>query len=271
MTAPILIVGCGKMGSALVAGWLARGIAPTRIHIIEPAPGPALAGLSSAGVRGVAQVGELPPGFAPATIVLAIKPQAMDAGLPPLTPFMRGAPLVLSIAAGRPVAYLEARLGTQPGIVRAMPNTPAAIGRGISVLFAGRRANAAQRAEAEELMRAVGETAWIEDEVLMDAVTALSGSGPAYVFLLVEAMTDAGIAAGLDPALAQRLARATVAGSGAMLDRLPQDPATLRADVTSPGGTTAAALAVLMAADGLGALLRRAVTAAARRARELAS
>ena len=269
MTAPLLLVGCGKMGSALVAGWLARGAAPEEISIIDPAPGPAVAAFAAAGACVVAEAGSLAPGFAPRAIVLAVKPQTMDAALPPLAPCLRANPLVLSIAAGRTIAMLEARLGPHAGVVRAMPNTPAAIGHGITVLCAGASASATQRAEAEELMRAVGETAWIEREALLDAVTALSGSGPAYVFLLVEAMADAGVAAGLDPALASRLARATVAGAGAMLDRLPQEPAALRADVTSPGGTTAAALALLMAENGLGALMRRAVAAAARRAREL--
>ncbi len=268
MAGPLLLVGCGKLGGALLAGWLARGV--TGLWVIEPAPAPSLRASVAQGVNLVATATELPADFAPRAAVLAVKPQALEAALIPLPPFLADDTLLLSVAAGRTIGFIEARLGRAARIVRAMPNTPAAIGRGMTVLCAGRNAGATEARLAEELMGAVGEVAWIGDEALMDAVTAVSGSGPAYVFLLVEALAEAGVAAGLEAALAMRLARATVAGAGALLDRLPQHAATLRADVTSPGGTTAAALAVLMSETGLLPLMKRAVAAAARRGRELA-
>jgi len=270
MAGPLVLVGCGKMGGALLAGWLKRGMAPDRIIVIEPAPNPAILDLASKGMRLTANATALPADLRPEVVVLAVKPQAMDAALAPLGPLMKAEPLILSIAAGRTIGYYHERLGSDAAIVRAMPNTPAAIGRGITVLCANRRASAAQRAVAAELLTAVGEVAWVEDEAAMDTVTALSGSGPAYVFLLVEALAEAGVAQGLDPVLAGRLARVTVAGAGALLEQSEKDAASLRVDVTSPGGTTAAALEVLMAKDGLSPLMRRAVAAAARRARELA-
>lgn len=260
----VLLVGCGRMGSALLSGWLDRGIAAADLVVVDPTC-PAAEPVSV-----VADAQSIPPGFAPDVIVLAVKPQMMEAALPPYRRFVASA-LFLSIAAGKPTAYFRRAFGDDVAIVRAMPNTPAAVRRGITVCFSDETVSAGRRALAESLLEAVGEVGWIADEARMDAVTALSGSGPAYVFLLAEAMAEAGVALGLDPALAVRLARATVSGSGELL-RLSTDSAgDLRRAVTSPAGTTAAALAVLMdEAAGFGPLLRDALAAAEHRSRELA-
>ena len=206
---------------------------------------------------------------AAAAIVIAVKPQTAPEAVPPLARYVGKNTLVLSIMAGRTIGFLEKAL---PGaaIVRAMPNTPAAIGRGITVACPNGKVSARQRKLASDLLAAIGTVEWANDETLMDAVTAVSGSGPAYVFLLAEAMTKAGIAAGLPADLAATLARETVAGSGELLHRSPLDAATLRQNVTSPGGTTAAALAVLMGPGGFDELLTKAIAAATRRGRELA-
>jgi pyrroline-5-carboxylate reductase len=202
-------------------------------------------------------------------VVVAVKPQTAPEVMPALVPFVGAATVVVSIMAGRTLRFLD---GALPGaaLVRAMPNTPAAIGRGITVAFANARVSSQQRELVHALLSAVGAVEWVSDEALMDAVTALSGSGPAYVFLLAEAMAKAGAAAGLPPALAATLARATVAGAGELLHRSPLDAATLRQNVTSPGGTTAAALDVLMANDALAPLMTKAIAAATKRSRELA-
>jgi pyrroline-5-carboxylate reductase len=202
--------------------------------------------------------------------VIAVKPQTAPEALPPLAGYVGKTTLVLSIMAGRTIAFLEKALPVGTAIVRAMPNTPAAIGRGISVAFANAKISAPQRKQASDLLAAIGKVEWIGDEALMDAVTALSGSGPAYVFLLAEAMANAGIAAGLPPALATRLARETVAGSAELLHRSDLDAVTLRRNVTSPGGTTAAALDILMGPGGFDSLLTQAIIAATRRSQELA-
>lgn len=262
---PILLVGCGKMGSALLRGWLGRGLPPAAVQVIEP-NADAIAGL---GVGHHAEPGTLPPGFRPRLVLLAVKPQVMEAVLPAYRRLATGA-VILSIAAGRTIATLARHLGDAAAIVRAMPNTPAAVGRGITVACAGPTVDAAGRALCEELLAAVGEVAWVAEEGLLDPVTALSGGGPAYVFLLIECLAEAGRAAGLPADLAMRLARVTVCGSGE-LARLSAEPAaTLRQNVTSPNGTTLEALKVLMAEDGLQPLLTRAIAAAARRSRELA-
>jgi pyrroline-5-carboxylate reductase len=262
----ILLAGAGKMGGALLQGWLALGLSPEKVAVIEPQPSPELAALSKQGLR-------LNPPHqvvgAAAAVVVAVKPQIAPEVLPALAPFVGAGTVVVSIMAGRTLGFLADSL-PRAGLVRAMPNTPAAIGRGITVAVANPLVAPEQRAFVDVLLSAVGAVEWITDEALMDAVTALSGSGPAYVFLLAESMTRGGTAAGLPPALADRLARVTVAGAGELLHRSPLDPATLRQNVTSPGGTTAAALEVLMAADGLDPLMRRAVAAAKRRAEELA-
>ncbi len=266
--AALLLIGCGKMGGALLAGWLARGPAGLRLVAVEP-DGAAAEAARRRGVTVAATPGELPAGLAPETVVFAVEPQALAEAAAQHAAHMRAGALALSIAAGRSMAWLEERLGAGTAIVRAMPNTPAAVGEGIAALVANRHVSPAQRRQAEALLQAAGETVWLEDEALMDAVTAISGSGPAYVFLVMEALAAAGQAAGLPPGLACRLARRTVIGAGALARASDEAPGRLRAGVTSPGGTTERALAVLMASDGIAPLFERAVAAAAARAREL--
>ncbi len=271
---PIFLVGAGRMGGALLKGWLARGIAPSRIFVQEPSPPPDSAALiSSSGI-----VAGTPPAMPspPAVIVLAVKPQLMDDVLPQVAPLVGPDTVVLSIAAGRTIASLAGHLQKGAAIVRAMPNTPAAIGRGISALYANAAVRPEQARLCESLMAVAGETVWLDDEALMDAVTAVSGSGPAYVFLLAECLAEAGQAAGLPAELTAKLARATISGAGELLHQSKLGPAELRRNVTSPGGTTAAALRILMGDESEGGrgpmrdLLREAVEAAARRSRELA-
>jgi pyrroline-5-carboxylate reductase len=263
----LLLVGAGKMGSALLEGWLALGLDPKKIAVLEPQPGKELTALAAGGLRlnpSADAVGDV------SAIVLAVKPQTAPAVMPALVPFVGASTVTLSIMAGPTLRFLEQALSARAAVVRAMPNTPAAIGRGITVAVANARVSAPQRELVHALLSAVGAVEWVEDEALMDAVTAVSGSGPAYVFLLAEAMAHAGTAAGLPADLAARLARATVAGAGELLHRSPLDAATLRQNVTSPGGTTAAALDVLMAQDSLAPLMTKAIAAATRRSRELA-
>lgn len=261
----ILLVGCGKMGGALMDGWIAQGTPPAAISVVDPMQPDVPAGVSC----GTA-ITDIPDGFVPTVVVLAVKPQVMDDVLAPYVALVRPETVFLSIAAGRTIASFEAVLGGDARIVRAMPNTPAAVGRGITVLAANAHVTGAQRNACEALMTAVGKVAWADDEALIDAVTGVSGSGPAYVFHLVEAMASAGVAAGLAPDLAMELARETVAGSGELLAQSPDPAATLRENVTSPGGTTAAALDILMSDDGLTALMTRAILRATERSRELA-
>ena len=269
MNETILLVGCGKMGGALLRGWLERDVDPTGVHVVDPAD----ESRSLAGELGVCYADSteaLPPDVNPRVVVFAVKPQITDNVVPAYSDFAGPDTVFLSIAAGRTIAYFEERLGDQAAVVRTMPNTPAAIGRGISVACANLRVSPESRAICDLLLGAVGDVAWIDDEGLLDAVTATSGSGPAYVFLLIECLAEAGVEAGLPADLAMQLAQATVAGAGE-LARQSEDPASeLRQNVTSPGGTTAAALEVLMADDGLGQLLTRAVAAATQRSRELA-
>jgi pyrroline-5-carboxylate reductase len=260
----ILLVGCGKMGTALLAGWKAKRI-PGPFHVVEPKPAQRIKG-----ARYYAVPEKLPVRLDPAAVVLAVKPQGFDAVLPYYRRFAASGSVVLSIAAGRTIESVARSLGSEAAIVRAMPNTPASIGRGISVACAGAHVSRPARALCGRLLNAVGEIAWVEEESLLDPVTAVSGSGPAYVFLLIEALAQAGEAAGLTPDLAEKLARATVAGSGELARLSPESATSLREAVTSPGGTTRAALDVLMAPDGLAPLIRRAVAAATRRSRELA-
>src|SRR5262245_3477998 len=263
----IVLVGAGKMGSAMLEAWLALGLSPKRVAVIEPQPTSELAALAARGLAlnpPLASVGDA------SAIVLAVKPQVAPTVVPTLAPLLAPATVVLSIMAGRTLGFLAGALTQQTALVRAMPNTPAAIGRGITVAVPNAQVSHRQRELVHALLAATGLVEWVNDEALMDAVTAVSGSGPAYVFLLAEALSAAGAAAGLPPELAAKLARATVAGSGELLNRSPVDPATLRQNVTSPGGTTAAALDVLMAADGMSELMKRAVMAATRRSRELA-
>lgn len=259
---PILLVGGGKMGGAMLAGWRERGLSPS--VVVDPAA----AGLAGPGVTVVPDVSVVPTGFRPAAVVLAVKPQHAAGVVPGLAQLASGA-VVLSIMAGPTVARIGGWLG-DAAIVRAMPNTPAAIRQGITVAFAGPDVGATQRALCDALLASIGEVAWVDDEGLIDAVTAVSGGGPAYVFLLTELLERAAAEQGIPPDLARRMARATVAGSGALLAASGQDASALRVAVTSPGGTTERALAVLMADDAWPALVSRAVDAATRRSRELA-
>lgn len=262
----LALVGAGKMGAAMLEGWLALGLDPHNVVVIEPKPSEDIVELS---MRGVALN---PPAGAISnigTVVLAVKPQVAADVMASVAALTGADTLVLSIMAGKTLGFLQDGL-PKAAIVRAMPNTPAAIGRGITVAVPNAAVTAEQKQRAHALLAASGAVEWIADEHLMDAVTAVSGSGPAYVFLLAETLARAGVAAGLPDHLAATLARETVAGAGELLHRSPLDPATLRQNVTSPAGTTAAALDVLMGAEGLDPLMRRAVAAAAERSRELA-
>ncbi|WP_316204861.1 pyrroline-5-carboxylate reductase [Bradyrhizobium sp. SZCCHNS3004] len=263
ITGTIALAGAGKMGGAMLTGWLAQGLDPSRVVVIDPMPSAEIGALAARGVR-------LNPAEAPEaeTLVIAVKPQMFREAGPTLKRCVGASTLVVSIMAGTTIAALQEVVGG--AVVRAMPNTPAAIGRGITVAVPAPDVSTAQRAIADALLRATGAVEWVDDEALMDAVTAVSGSGPAYVFLLAEELARAGVAAGLPEALATKLARDTVSGAGELLHRSELSAATLRQNVTSPGGTTAAALAVLMGADGFGPLLTRAVAAAAERSKELA-
>jgi pyrroline-5-carboxylate reductase len=266
---PVVLAGAGKMGGAMLAGWMERGLAADRIIVQDPGPPPEIAELLvRAGIRRVAEIESLPR--SPAVIVAAVKPQVMDEVFPRVARLAGPGTLTITIAAGKSIASFARHLPQGAAVVRAMPNTPAAIGRGVTVCCANPHTRAAQREDCERLLSAVGSVHWIDDEALMDAVTAVSGSGPAYVFALVEALAEAGVAAGLPRELANQLARETVSGSGELLARSPLAAEELRRNVTSPGGTTAAALAVLLAEQGLGALMREAVAAATKRGRELA-
>lgn len=265
---PLLLIGCGKMGSALLSGWLARGVSAAAVTVVEPKPAD---GSVPGGVTVVDGIEAVAAKTVPAVVVLAVKPQQMDTVVAQCGRFARPGTVFLSIAAGRSIAYYARGLGDGAAIVRAMPNTPAAVGRGMSVLCANTKTDPAQRKVCGDLLTAVGEVAWIEDETLLDAVTAVSGGGPAYVFLLIECLAEAGVEAGLPADLAMRLARTTVAGSGELVHQTSEPASRLRENVSSPAGTTLEALKILMAPDGLQPLLTRAIAAATRRSRELAS
>jgi pyrroline-5-carboxylate reductase len=261
----LVLAGAGKMGGAMLTGWLAGGLEASRVIVIEPQPSPEIAALAARGIRLNPSASDI---GAVETLVVAVKPQSFrEAGIA-LKSFTGSATLVVSIMAGATIASIAAACGG--AVVRAMPNTPAAIGRGITVAVAAKDVSAAQRSVADALLRATGAVEWVDDETLMDAVTAVSGSGPAYVFLLAEELARAGVEAGLPEELATRLARETVAGSGELLRRSEASSATLRQNVTSPGGTTAAALDVLMGPDGLQPLMIRAIAAATKRSKDLA-
>jgi len=262
----VVLIGAGKMGGALLEGWISLGVDPADIVVIEPQPAASIEALSARGLR----INPAPASICPDAIVIAVKPQIAPEIMPHVASLMSPSTVVVSIMAGRTIAFLAGILSREAAVVRAMPNTPAAIGRGITVAVPNSQVDHAQRQLADALLTATGVVEWIDDETLMDAVTAVSGSGPAYVFLLTESLARAGQKAGLPAELAQRLARATVMGSGELLQRSSIDAAVLRQNVTSPGGTTAAALDVLMAPDGLDRLMERAVAAATRRGRELA-
>jgi pyrroline-5-carboxylate reductase len=267
VTGTIVLVGAGKMGAALLDGWIAGGLDPAKVVVIEPQPSPAITRHAARGLKINPESGAA----SAEVVVLAIKPQAAADVMPSLHRFISSSSVAVSIMAGKTLKFLQAGLPDGTAVVRAMPNTPAAIGRGITVAVPNAKVTAAQRHAADLLLAAAGAVEWIADETLMDAVTAVSGSGPAYVFLLAEELAKAGVAAGLSPALAEKLARVTVAGSGELLHRSNEEAAILRKNVTSPGGTTAAALEVLMASDGLDPLMKKAIIAATKRSKELGS
>ena len=262
---PLVLAGAGKMGGALLKGWLARGLDPAGTIVLDPHPSPEIAALcADSGLR----LNPQDPSPAGA-LVLGVKPQALEEAAPALSAWIGPDTLVVSILAGKTIADLKRRLPGARAVVRAMPNLPASIGRGATGAVGSPEVGPEARATADALLSSAGLVAWLDEEGLIDALTAVSGSGPAYVFLMAEALAQAGIAAGLPPDLSERLARATVAGAGALLDADPRDAGQLRRDVTSPGGTTAAALAVLTREGGLPDLLADAVEAARRRAGEL--
>lgn len=266
LPASLTLVGAGKMGGAMLAGWLAGGLDPARTTVLDPQASPEMQALCAE--RGLALNPAAPP--VADALVLAMKPQGLEGAAPALAPLIGPGTLVVSILAGKTIANLRDRLPGARAIVRAMPNLPASIGRGATGAVASPEVDDRQRAQAHALLASVGLVEWLDDEGLIDALTAVSGSGPAYVFLLAEVMAEAGVAAGLPADMATRLARETVSGAAALLAANPRDAALLRRDVTSPGGTTAEALAVLMRDGGLPDLMREAVDAARRRAGALA-
>ncbi|MGA9253701.1 MAG: pyrroline-5-carboxylate reductase [Roseobacter sp.] len=260
----LVLLGCGKMGSAMLAGWLAQGLPPTSVWVVEPNPSDWLKN------TGVDLSGDLPAD--PAIVLVAVKPQMMAGALPVLAAMGNGDTVFVSVAAGITIAYFEAILGNRTPVVRAMPNTPAAISQGITAIVGNTSVRAAAMTEAEQLLRAVGDVVRVGEEAQIDAVTGVSGSGPAYVFHMIETLAAAGEAQGLDADIAMQLAKATVAGAGALAMASDESPSQLRVNVTSPNGTTQAALEVLMDPEtGFPALMARAVKAATDRSRELAN
>lgn len=264
----LVLVGAGKMGGAMLEGWLSRGVGADRIVILDPAPAPEVMALINS--HGLAHNPPVPSISDVSVLMVAVKPQVMTEVLATLQPIAEQKPLILSVAAGKKMEAFEAVFGADKAVIRAMPNTPAAVGRGITVICPNRNVSASQLSLGEELLSSIGEVARITDETLMDAVTAVSGSGPAYVFYMTECLASAGIRAGLPADLAMTLARATVAGSGELMRASGISASVLRENVTSPNGTTAAALGVLMSAEGLQPVMDSAVAAATRRSRELA-
>ncbi len=262
---PVLLLGAGRMGGAMFAGWCAAGLDAS--VLVDPS---LPSGLARPGDTLVASLHALPSGFVPGAVVLAIKPQMAEAVLPVLGPLLPPGVPVLSILAGLTVAGIAALLAVPNPVVRAMPNTPAAIGQGMTVAFAGPDVDASQHALCQRLLAASGDVAWVESEALIDPITSVSGCGPAYVFLLAELLEQEGVAQGIPPALARQLARRTVSGAGALLAASAESSADLRRAVTSPNGVTERALSVLMRPDAWPASLRAALQAATRRSRELA-
>lgn len=261
----LVMLGCGKMGSAMLQGWLGQGLPATSVWILDPHPNDWVQGLVAEGLN---LNTDLPK--EPAIVLIAVKPQMMEEALPVLAPLGNGKTLFISVAAGKSLAFYEQALGGRTPIIRAMPNTPAAISRGITALVGNGNARDADLALAEALLQAVGQTVRLENEAQIDAVTGVSGSGPAYVFLMIEALAAAGVEQGLPAGMAMQLARATVSGAGQLAEVASEDPVQLRVNVTSPQGTTAAALEVLMDPDtGLIPLMKRAVAASADRSKEL--
>ena len=258
----IVIVGCGKMGSALLKGWLAEGLDPNEITVIDPDPSDWL-------IKQTVRLNKTLP-INPSIVLIAVKPQMMPDVVPKLKKLGNSKTLFISIAAGTSISYFQRILGNQTPIVRAMPNTPASIGKGITAIIANAYVSDIELKATEKLLSSVGKIVSLDSEEQMDAVTAVSGSGPAYVFHLIEALADAGQANGLNAELSMTLAKATVAGAGLLAEKSNEDPTNLRINVTSPGGTTAAALKILMDQDtGFNSLLFKAVEAASNRSKEL--
>lgn len=268
---PLLLIGCGKMGGAMLAGWLKEGLNPAAIYIVDPFLEPIKSGFSNLKSENLHEaVDGLPTSITPSFVIMAVKPQMMDEALSSLKENDLSAAVILSVAAGKTIHYFEDQISREQAIVRAMPNTPASIGRGITVCVANGLVSDDQKKICSILLETVSTVEWIDDESLMDAVTALSGSGPAYVFYMTEAMAAAGEAMGLPEDLSKKLARQTVSGAGALLDASDERISKLRENVTSPGGTTAAALDVLMSEDGIAKIIRRAMQEAKNRSKELA-
>lgn len=264
----IVLAGCGKMGGALLEGWLKSGIDPKTIVALDPKPPEEVLAVLKA--HAISHNPTLASIENVEAIVIAVKPQMMAEVLPNLASLQTSKPVNLSIAAGKTIASFEQAFGKGASIIRTMPNTPAAIGRGITAMFGNKNVSPQQMALAKSLLSSTGEVVDVETEDMIDLVTAVSGSGPAYVFYLAECMAQAGEKIGLPKDLAMKLARATVSGSGELLHQSSSEAATLRQNVTSPGGTTFAALQVLMAEDGMGPLFEKAIAAAALRAKQLA-
>jgi pyrroline-5-carboxylate reductase len=264
---PVVLIGAGNMGGAMLSGWLKSGVPGSAVVVVDPGPSPAM--LATIADAGASHVTAAPAGLKAGVLFLAVKPQVMEAVLPAVKSVVGPQTVVVSVAAGKTLAFLEKHLG-EAAMVRAMPNTPAMVGRGVTGAYANARVSAEQRDGVNALLRVSGPVEWVPSESDIDSVTALSGSGPAYVFYLVECMAEAGRKLGLQADLAMRLARETVAGAGELLHQSPDDAARLRQNVTSPGGTTAAALSVLMAEDGMQPLFDEALAAARKRAEELA-
>lgn len=269
---PILLIGCGKMGGAMLSGWLEQGLDEVALFIVDPNLTVIRSEFPQFGKKQLHEtIGTLPKKMTPSVIVMAVKPQMMDQALNDLKPWDVERSVILSVAAGKTFFSFADHLGKEQAIIRAMPNTPAAIGRGITVCCSNGPVDQSQKDICTTLLETVGVVEWIDDETLMDSVTALSGSGPAYVFYLVETMAAAGESIGLPPKLSMKLARQTVSGAGALLDASDVSASKLRENVTSPGGTTAAALDVLMSDEGLAKIMRRAMIEAKNRSKELAS
>ncbi|WP_346910007.1 pyrroline-5-carboxylate reductase [uncultured Roseibium sp.] len=264
---PFLLVGAGKMGGAMLSGWMAEGLDPSAIVVSDPKPGDEIKAILEK--HGIRHVTEVSADLAPSIVLVAVKPQMMDVVLPAIAPAIRPDTLILSVAAGTPISRFQTAFGPVP-VARAMPNTPAMVARGITAVFPNDGVSEDQKDTVGTLLSAVGKVVWLESEDQIDMVTGVSGSGPAYVFWLAECLAEAGKAAGLPEELARELAEATVSGAGELMHQSPETPTVLRQNVTSPNGTTAAALEVLMAEDGLKPLMTKAVAAAVNRARELA-
>jgi len=266
---PLVLVGCGKMGGALLRGWLAQGVDTKLVSVVDIKP-TGIDDIAAAGVQVLNKCSDLPAGLKPALLLLAVKPQFMDDALPDYRKYVSSDATFLSIAAGKTLAYFKDRLGAGAEIVRSMPNTPAAVSRGITAIYRDPTVRPERMDLCGQLLTAVGKVEWVESEEMLNAVTAVSGGGPAYVFLLIECLAEAARAAGLPADLAMRLARETVAGSGELARLSDESAAQLRQNVTSPKGTTLEALNVLMAPDGLQPLMTKAIAAATARSRELA-